>query len=225
MSYGPVEPASTFPVIAQFCEAIVAATAVDGAALTIVGATGGRLFVHATDVRSFDLDELQFSLGEGPCIEAIATQAPVFADALATPTATERWPGFASAATALGAGAEYTFPLLNDGVSVAVLHTYRRKPSPLHPAQIEAAETLLASFRVRLLRELVEHLSGVDGVPPGVRDRAEVHQATGMVSIQLGLALGDALARLRAEAFASSVPLTTLAHDVVDRQFRFHPDP
>jgi len=208
-------------VIAQFCEAIVSALAVDGAALTIVGTTGARVFVHSTDAMSFDLDELQFSLGEGPCIDAVVTRAPVFAEALAAVAAQERWPGFAGAATALGAGAEYTFPLVTSGVSFAVLQTYRREPGPLHFAQIEATEALLASFRDRILRELVECLSGVDGVPAGVWDRAEVHQATGMVSVQLDLAFEDALAWLRAEAFANDVSLAVLAHDVVDRKRRF----
>jgi len=211
-------------VIAQFCDEIAAAAAVDGAALTIVSTTGGRLFVHSTDAMSFDLDELQFSLGEGPCIEAVATGAPVFANALTAMATIERWPGFATAATALGAGAEYAFPLLHAGVSVAVLQTYRRQPGPLQPAHIEAAAALLASFRIRILRELVERLSDVSVVPAGVRDRAEVHQATGMVAVQLDLDVDAALARLRAEAFANDMPVVMLAHDVVDRQFRFHRD-
>lgn len=221
---GCAEFAQIFSVIVAFCKASVSALAVDGAALTIVGDTGGRLFVYSTDPLSFDLDELEFSLGEGPCIDAVATQAPVFTDALAAAAARGRWPGFAGAAAALGAGAEYTFPLVNAGVSFAVLATYRREPGPLRPAQIKATEALVASFEVRVLRELVEHLSGVGGVPPGVRDRAEVHQATGMVSVQLGLAVEDALARLRADAFANGVSLVMLAHDVVDRKRRFHRD-
>ncbi len=213
-----------FSVIAEFCKASVAALAVDGAALTIVGSTGGRLFVYSTDALSFNLDELQFGLGEGPCIDAVATRAPVFADTLASAAAQQRWPAFARAAATLGAGAEYTFPLLKGGVSFAVLQTYRREPGPLRAVQIKAAEKLLASFRDRVLLELSERLSHVDRVPPGVWDRAEVHQATGMVSVQLGLAVEDALARLRARAFANNVPLGVLAHDVVNRKLRFRRD-
>lgn len=61
MSYVAAEVGPVFSAIIKFCEANVAALAVDGAALTIVGTTGGRLFVHSTDVMSFDLDELQLS--------------------------------------------------------------------------------------------------------------------------------------------------------------------
>jgi len=218
------EFAPMFSVITAFCKASVSTLAVDGAALTIVGTTGGRLFVYSTDPLSLDLDELEFSFGEGPCVDAVAARAPVFADALATAAAQERWPGFASAATALGAGAQYAFPLVNSGVSFAVLATYRREPGPLRPAQIKATEALIASFETPVFRELVGHLSGVGAVPPGVRDRAEVHQATGMVSVQLGLAVEDALARLRAHAFANDITLVRLAHDVVDRKRRFRRD-
>lgn len=61
MSYVAAEVGPVFSAIIKFCEANVAALAVDGAALTIVGTTGGRLFVHSTDAMSFDLDELQLS--------------------------------------------------------------------------------------------------------------------------------------------------------------------
>lgn len=214
----------TFVVIARFCEAAVAGLSVDGAALTIVGSTGGRVFVHSTDTMSFDLDELQFGLAEGPCIDAVATRAPVFADELGEAFALGRWPAFARAATTLGVGAEYTFPLLIAGASFAVLQTYRREPGPLRSTQVEASEALLASFTGQILDELSEHLFSVDGLAPEVHDRIEVHQAAGMVSVQLGLAVQDALARLRAEAFADAVPLAVLAHDVIDRRRHFDPD-
>jgi AmiR/NasT family two-component response regulator len=55
--------------------------------------------------------------------------------------------------------------------------------------------------------------------------RAEVYQATGMISVQLGVSLEEALVRLRAHAFAASTPLDDVAGNVVSRLLRFDPDP
>ena len=51
--------------------------------------------------------------------------------------------------------------------------------------------------------------------------RAVVHQATGMITIQLGTSLADALLRLRAHAYASGRTVSDIAADVVDRRLRF----
>ncbi|MCA1822134.1 MAG: ANTAR domain-containing protein, partial [Pseudonocardia sp.] len=55
-------------------------------------------------------------------------------------------------------------------------------------------------------------------------DRAEIYQATGMVLAQLGISVTDALARIRAYAFAEQRPLGDVAHDVVSRRLRFTQD-
>jgi AmiR/NasT family two-component response regulator len=54
--------------------------------------------------------------------------------------------------------------------------------------------------------------------------RAEIHQATGMVLAQLGVSAQDALARMRAYAFAEQRLLSDVARDVVSRRLRFTQD-
>lgn len=53
---------------------------------------------------------------------------------------------------------------------------------------------------------------------------AEVHQAAGMISVQLGVAVLDALVRLRAYAFSHDQAITTVARAVMERRLRFRPD-
>ena len=48
-----------------------------------------------------------------------------------------------------------------------------------------------------------------------------VHQAAGMVSVQLGISVGHALIRLRGYAFGNDRPLVEVADDVVARRLRF----
>lgn len=52
---------------------------------------------------------------------------------------------------------------------------------------------------------------------------AVVHQAAGMVAVQVGCDLDDAMARLGARAFAVATPIAQLAQLVVARELRFRP--
>jgi hypothetical protein len=54
---------------------------------------------------------------------------------------------------------------------------------------------------------------------------AGVHQATGMVSVQLGVDLVTAFLRLRTHAFSTGRRLSAVADDVVERKLWFAPDP
>jgi ANTAR domain-containing protein len=53
---------------------------------------------------------------------------------------------------------------------------------------------------------------------PALAHRAEIHQAAGMVSVQLDLSTAQALARMRAHAFVHNRLLIQVAHDVVARR-------
>src|SRR5256885_4464886 len=79
-------------------------------------------------------------------------------------------------------------------------------------------------------------LDSAAGVPPEVAElawqradptagQAQVHQATGMIVVQLGISAEAAFARLRAYAFAHERRLVDVARDVVERRLRFTPDP
>jgi hypothetical protein len=70
-------------------------------------------------------------------------------------------------------------------------------------------------------------LESQEGYPVGdwlSDSRPEIHQATGMISVQLGVGIAEAFSRLRARAFAQGRPLSELAADVVARRRRFDPD-
>jgi AmiR/NasT family two-component response regulator len=62
------------------------------------------------------------------------------------------------------------------------------------------------------------------GLDEALDDRFELHQAQGMVMVQLGISLGDALTRIRAHAFANNHSLGNVAADVVSRRIRFDRD-
>jgi hypothetical protein len=67
---------------------------------------------------------------------------------------------------------------------------------------------------------------GPGGQPAGlVSYRAEIDQATGMLTEQLGVSITDAFVRLRAYAYVNDLQLEDVARDIVARRLRLFPDP
>jgi hypothetical protein len=64
-----------------------------------------------------------------------------------------------------------------------------------------------------------------DGLDDVMGQRSEVFQAQGMVSVQLGTSLTDAMARLRAHAYVEDRTLGDVARDVVARKLSFDSGP
>ncbi|HEU5475498.1 MAG TPA: GAF and ANTAR domain-containing protein [Actinophytocola sp.] len=177
----------------------------------------------ATDDNSAELAELQFTLGEGPSADAMSGAEPVLAADLSAPASRCRWPMFAPAATRRGVLAMFSFPLALGAVRVGVLDLYRDRAGGL--AGEELADALVFADAALLL--VLDDRGGITGAYPDLVDggfdewRAEVHQAAGMVSVQLGLGVEEALVRLRAYAYARDRRLVEVARDVLGRRLRF----
>jgi ANTAR domain/GAF domain len=205
----------------QICGAVVAGLDIDGAAISLRTADMQRETLFASDATAHLLEELQFDLGEGPCVEASCTGRPVLAPDLGDTTETSRWPIYAAAATERTAvRAVFALPLQWATVKLGVLDLHRAASGSLSRAQL--SDALSAADTIALM------LLGLRGEPDDEQSwtelwgpRAEIHQATGMVLAQLGINPADALARLRAYAFAGQRPLVDVARDVVARRLRF----
>jgi hypothetical protein len=210
--------------LAALCRAAVTGLAVDGAIVTAVGPEVSEP-LSATDELSARLEELLLTTGEGPGAEDLMFGSPMLIPDLAPLTG--RWPGFAPAAVDAGARALFAFPLQAGAIRAGVLLLYRARPGPLTPRQLADA-LVFADIALQLLLDLSAGISGTADYQPLSAlsgRRAEVYQATGMISVQLGVSLEEAFVRLRAHAFAAGAPLDDLAGDVVQRRLRFGPDP
>ncbi len=211
--------------LAALCRAAANWLAVDGASVTVVSGLGVREPLSATGELSARLEELLFTTGEGPGADDFMFGSPMLIPDLEL--VTERWPGFVPAAVAAGARALFAFPLQAGAIRVGVLSLYRAQPGPLTPQQLADA-LVFGDIALQLLLDSAAGISGLAGYQPldGLSgSRAEVYQATGMISVQLGVSLEEALVRLRAHAFAASTPLDDVAGNVVRRLLRFDPNP
>lgn len=210
------------PSLRHVCSACAAAVSARGAGLSVNRGHGVQEPVCAVGPAD-ELEELQFTLGEGPSVEAFAREAPVLVADLSSARTNRRWPMFAPAAHERGVRAVFSFPLQAGIVRAGVLTIYREVDGFLSTVELADslvyadAAMLLVLNRGKQLASDTEHQVS-DGYD---ERRAEVHQAAGMISVQLGIGVEDALVRLRAHAYAENRRLADVARDVVARRLRF----
>ena len=216
---------------ADVCTAAVAALEVTGAWLIAAsGAEAGHLMC-VTDGVCEHLAELELTLGQGPSLEASASGGPALASDLGTGEAASRWPAFAMAAMQAGAAAIFAFPLRIGAIRPGVLSVYRALPGPLSAFQMGDALVFADTATLLLLEAHGQAAGGREGAgspggqPAGLAlHRAEIDQATGMLTEQLGTGIGEALLRLRAYAYAHDRRIADVAGDIVARRLRLSAD-
>ncbi len=204
--------------ICQLCSQLLG---VSGAGISMVTTTGNRGVVCATDEVSARIEDLQFTLGEGVCVEAVTAGVPVMVSDL-DDLAVERWPAFMEGVAAAGARAVFALPLRIGVLSVGALDLYRDVPGDLTAGQLSAAMTAANAAAVALLQL---GTGSVGSFADNTDDRAayqmQVHQASGMVKVQAGVPIDEAFLLLRAHAFATGRSVADVAKDVLERRLRF----
>ncbi|QCX74181.1 hypothetical protein C9F11_02390 [Streptomyces sp. YIM 121038] len=177
---------------------------------------------------SLQFEELQFTLGEGPGPDAAHAGAPVLEPVLSQ-VRPDRWPALLPAAQRLGVRGVCCFPLGLGAARLGILTLLCDGEHGLSNQQLLDANTLSAALTAALMNgngPTHGGNTGDDGQlwPIDGLHRAVVHQATGMISVQLGVSMVEALVRLRAFAFGSERPVGDVADDVVARRLRFDDD-
>ena len=182
-----------------------------------------RETVYASDPTAAELEELTLTLGEGPGVDAV-TDGPALVGDLTSARCAARWPAFAPAAVDAGARQCSRCRCASAGYASACMDLYRARPvrliminSPTHSCSptppcallLDAARRASAPARREPERAGPQH--------------PEVHQATGMITVQLGVTAAVALIRLRAYAYCHDRRLRDVAADVVARRLRFTP--
>jgi hypothetical protein len=197
---------------------------VTGAGISMVTAAGNRGVVCATDEVSARIEDLQFTLGEGACVDAVQAGMPVMVSDLGEPgnLVLGRWPAFLESAGAAGVRAVFAFPLRIGAITVGALDLYRDQPGGLTADQLAAALMAADAAALALL------YLGTGRKDPFADDSSvraayqmQVHQATGMVKVQAGVTIEEAFLMLRARAFGAGRPVADIAQDVVERRMRF----
>ncbi len=200
------------------CEVVVEQVPVDAAAITVRATRRVQELAAATDVWAQRLEELQYTVGEGPGVEAYDTGGPVLVADLTADA--DRWPAFADTAAGQEVGAVFAFPLQTGAIRLGTLDLYRRRPGALAPGALADAAAFADVATTALLADTSR---GPAEVAPWARDGApghydDVNVATGMLAAQLHISIEDAFMRLRAHAFAHDRPLVEVARSVLARE-------
>ena len=202
------------------CRAATRALSASGVGLSVMAANGAFGIATASDPATERIEELQFTFGEGPCVDAFATSCPVLVPEVAD-GAMRRWPVYAPAIRDAGVRAVFAFPLQMGAIRLGALDVFRTRPGSLSRTELGEA-FVFADRAVTMLLDGQER--GADGLDGAIENRIELFQAQGMVMVQLGGTLAEALARIRAYAYAEDRHLSDVTADIVARRLRFDRD-
>jgi hypothetical protein len=209
----------------RLCGAAAQALSALGVGMSVMAEERVLGVAAASDPASERREDLQFVLGEGPCIDAFAAGRPVLVPALAD-AAINRWPVYVPAIVEGGVRAVFAFPLQIGAARLGVLDIFRAQLGSLSNQEVKQALTF-ADVAVRTLLDGQENAASgtpAAGLDEAIGNRAELFQAQGMIMVQLGVTLTEALARIRAHAYAEDRNLYEVAGDIVARKLRFYPD-
>lgn len=206
---------------ARLCTVCPRIVGVDGAGVMLMSGDVPRGSLCSTNTVSHLIEELQFTLGEGPCVDAYTRDQVVFEPNLADPETT-RWPAFTPPAVDAGVRAVFGFPMRVGTVRLGALNLYRARASSLTDDQ-HAAALVIAEVAARWVLESQAGASPDDistELEIGADFRFAVHNAAGIISVQQAISVTEALIRLRAYAFANNRLISDVAQDVISRTLR-----
>ena len=206
---------------ARLCGVFRGIVDVSGAGVMLMSGDMPRGSLCTTDEVSQLIEELQYTLGEGPCVDAYHQDQVVAEPDLADPV-TPRWPAFTGPALRAGVRAIFGFPLRAGAVRLGTLDLYRVSPGPLTGDQ-HADMLVLADVAARWVLEI--QAGAASGAVAGELEvgadfHFAVHNAAGIISVQLDVSITEALIRLRAFAFSNDRLIADVARDVIARRLR-----
>jgi GAF domain len=204
---------------ARLCFVATEIVGVSGAGIMLMSGEVPQGSLCSTNPMSDLIEELQYTLGVGPCVDAYHDDKVVLEPNLAEP-ATLRWPAFTPRALQAGVRGMFALPLRDGAARLGALNLCRDRPGPLsddeHADALVMAE-LIAHWVLDAQATAPHGAIGKD-LEPGANFHSVVHNAAGMVSVQLGITVTEALIRLRAHAFSEDRLVRDVAEDVVSRK-------
>ena len=208
------------------CEAAAEHLNLAAVAVSVPGRLLSAQTIGVAGTLARPLEERQVILGEGPSTDGLRFGTPVHVEDLTDFQQQARWPMYAAKAAEDGIRAQFVIPMQVGAARFGVFVLYLNRPGGLWPSELSDARVFAELALGWLIDDVAGHTPGHDPrtQTPFLDDRAEIHQATGMVAVQLGVDLNTALVRLRAHAFSQDRLLSQVAVAVVNRELRFQPE-
>ncbi len=223
VSTGSADRADALSTIGAVPDGLLAVASLGASASSVIlmdGIHGGPQCLAGRGADA--VEDIQFALGEGPCRDAFRLAKPIVVPRLEDSTAV-LWSSFGDVALKEGFRSVFAFPLVSAGMTFGVLALYQREQGYLDQQQrlrcVSVADELSAVIAAIPDFASPDHLACATEAAFDLR--TEIHQASGMVSVQLGVSVYEALVRIRAHAYAAGKFVKEVADDVVTRRLRF----
>lgn len=207
----------------RLCRAAGRDLRASGVGVSLLSETGSLTATAASSEASARIEELQFALGEGPCLTAFASRRPVLVPDLES-TGVASWPGYAPAAREHGVRAVFAFPLQVGVARLGALDVYKEATGELSTWGMSRALSYAAAALETLLDDQRDTGQTASQLTDGSDGRLEVYQAQGMVMVQLGVPADEAMARMRAHAYGRGRRIGDVADDIITRRLVLDPD-
>lgn len=174
-----------------------------------------RISVGATDSLVRTADDLQYTLGEGPCLTAWSSRTAVSID---DTTVDQRFPRWSSSAAEAGVRSCISVPLLRGRDSIGAMKVYSTTPGAFDDAD-RARLTSLSVAASALLGHVQTSETSTrisSELRSSLRSRDVVGIAKGILMQRDGLTETEALTALTARARSTGIPFAQLTADIVN---------
>ena len=199
----------------------VAATA----CATIPGCTAGSVTlwradapytVASTDELARHVDDAQYEILEGPCLDASRYGTTYVVGEMARE---RRWPVFADVAARRGVRSSLSLPLVVRDTPIGALNLYSREPGAFTGA-VEAGRAFAAEAGIAVANAEIYHQTRqlADQLQEAMSSRAVIEQAKGVLMAEQGCTAEAAFGLLRAASMRENVKIREIAKRIVDGQ-------
>jgi GAF domain-containing protein len=202
--------------IAQY--AVHAIAGADGAGLTMLEANRPQTVVASAEFVQ-QVDDAQYSIGQGPCLLAVATGQTQTSASLGGDA---RWPRFGPRVGRLGVHSALSLPLLLQDRVVGALNVYAHERDAFSPDAVRSGELFAkpASVAVHNAQVLSQYQRLSAQLGEALTSRATIDQALGIIMSRTGADAEDAFGRLREMSQTQNVKISDLSHTIVGEAVR-----
>lgn len=172
------------------------------------------LTVASSDALALDVDELQYELHAGPCLQAMETGEVVSV----TDTSTEtRWGGYPAHAATRGVSSSLSIPLTAGGLSVGALNLYSHRADAFDPRDVASGRDLVerADAVLTIALRLGEQAVLTDQLRDAMKSRSIIDQAIGILMAQQHCSSSTAFELLRSASSHRNRKLSDISADIV----------
>ncbi|GAA1937399.1 GAF and ANTAR domain-containing protein [Microbacterium aoyamense] len=185
------------------------------AGILLRGPTGTLEVIASTSHRTELLELMQLRVGEGPCVEAVATGRVISVADL--DSADERWPAFAQDARSWGFASVHSIPLRLRDATLGSLNLFREQTGELNAPDAAAARALADIATISILQQRLVEESGIAQaqLQRALDSRVLIEQAKGYLAQKQGLDMDAAFTRIRSYARSTQSRLAAVAAEII----------